>query len=325
MTRIAIIGTGMSGLTLAQHLSPEFQVTLIEKSRGFGGRMATRRTDGFHFDHGAQFFTARSAEFESWLKPYIADDAVTQWTPKVITLEPGKKSYKREWFEPHYVMAPRMNAVLRQLGEKQNVHLQTEVAGLVRSNDVWHIKTSEQDTLGPFDWVVSSAPAIQSVNFMPDSFSGYEAQTNVSFQACFALMLGFSEPLQLNCDAAQVRNSQIAWLSVNSSKPGRPEAPSLLVHSSNEWADQYVDAELANVQTELLAALLDVLGEKFVSPELQSLHRWRYARTANSAGEDFLLDRQLRLAACGDWCLGERVEDAFLSGLRLAKVLNSIT
>jgi len=71
--------------------------------------------------------------------------------------------------------------------------------------------------------------------------------------------------------------------------------------------------------------LLDVLGEKFVSPELQSLHRWRYARTANSAGEDFLLDRQLRLAACGDWCLGERVEDAFLSGLRLAKVLNSIT
>jgi predicted NAD/FAD-dependent oxidoreductase len=52
----AVIGAGISGLicarTLAQH---GWLVTVFEKGRGVGGRMAVRRTEaGLAFDHGAQ-------------------------------------------------------------------------------------------------------------------------------------------------------------------------------------------------------------------------------------------------------------------------------
>lgn len=56
--KIAIIGAGVSGLIVAN------EVTIFDKSRGIGGRMATRRVDNYHFDHGAQFFTAKSEEFK---------------------------------------------------------------------------------------------------------------------------------------------------------------------------------------------------------------------------------------------------------------------
>ena len=54
MTKIAIIGAGLSGLTAAHDLKEHANVTLYEKSRGVGGRLATRRAEPFSFDHGAQ-------------------------------------------------------------------------------------------------------------------------------------------------------------------------------------------------------------------------------------------------------------------------------
>ena len=70
MRRVAVIGAGLSGLA-ARELSESSEVTVFEKSRGYGGRMATRYGGDFEFDHGAQFFTARSAEFQEFLEPLI--------------------------------------------------------------------------------------------------------------------------------------------------------------------------------------------------------------------------------------------------------------
>jgi hypothetical protein len=61
--RIAIIGAGISGLTLAQSLKEYADVVVFDKARGVGGRMNTRYADPFYFDHGTQFFTARSKSF----------------------------------------------------------------------------------------------------------------------------------------------------------------------------------------------------------------------------------------------------------------------
>ena len=95
--KIAIIGTGLAGVTAAKYLENEYKITLFEKARGIGGRMSTRRSDPYQFDHGAQYFTARTEAFKSFLKPTIDDGLIKDWQAKVVTIEKGKKPYKREY------------------------------------------------------------------------------------------------------------------------------------------------------------------------------------------------------------------------------------
>lgn len=111
--RVAVIGAGLSGCTLALGLQSRGHcVEVFEKSRGPGGRFATRRAQGFCFDHGAQFFTARSADFKKFLRPYIDSGVLANWSPRLVQLG-GKRRFKRSWFEPHYVAVPGMNQWLK--------------------------------------------------------------------------------------------------------------------------------------------------------------------------------------------------------------------
>ena len=61
---VLVVGAGMAGLSCARVLHEAGrQVTVVDKSRGLGGRMSTRRGDDWQADHGAQYFTARDADF----------------------------------------------------------------------------------------------------------------------------------------------------------------------------------------------------------------------------------------------------------------------
>ena len=87
MTKIAIIGAGLLGLTAAHDLKEHANVTLYEKSRGVGGRLATRRAEPFSFDHGAQFFKARSKAFVDFIDPMIQDGTVQRWDARFAEIE----------------------------------------------------------------------------------------------------------------------------------------------------------------------------------------------------------------------------------------------
>jgi renalase len=74
----------------------------------------------------------------------------------------------------------------------------------------------------------------------------------------------------------------------------------------------------------MLAALDELLGDQLPALEHIAIHRWKNAKAETSLEEDFLLDEPNRLAACGDWCGGNRVEDAYLSALKLGEHLKTI-
>ena len=75
-----IIGAGMSGLLAARRLQQSgLKVTVLDKGRGLGGRMATRRILDGVFDHGAQFFTVRAPAFQDCVDEWLAEGAAQLW------------------------------------------------------------------------------------------------------------------------------------------------------------------------------------------------------------------------------------------------------
>ncbi len=130
MANIAVIGAGLAGLTVAHHLGKTHEVSVFEKSRGVGGRMATRYADRFEFDHGAQFFTVNSTAFREFVQPMVERRVIGACCGIFAELDRDRIAKTRQWDPeyPHYVGTPGMNAVGKWLSKGYDVRRQTTIA-----------------------------------------------------------------------------------------------------------------------------------------------------------------------------------------------------
>jgi len=320
-TSIAIIGAGIAGITLARALAPSADVTIFEKSRGLGGRMANRRREGFAFDHGAQYFTARSPIFRSVTEKAIEAGHAGIWANAVPTLTANGLVPDSRPPEPRYIGLPGMSGFANGLAEGLQIRKEATVVALKRAEDGWSLTDGEGQDLGRFDLVISTAPAPQTIRLLPEAFSGREALSSVRMSGCFTLMIGLDEPLDLDFDAARIDDAILSWIAIEGSKPGRGEKTALTIHSRNDWAEANLERDRDEVKSEMLASLKRLLGLDFSNAAWLDLHRWRYASVEEPADQPFLFDEALGLGACGDWCLGNRVEAAVESATALSKRL----
>jgi len=310
--RIAIIGAGLCGLRVAQRLNTCAEVTVFEKSRGLGGRMATRRADAFQFDHGAQYFTVRDPGFQDFLAAFERSGTVARWQPRLATFGDGAEC---RWTAPRYVAVPAMNSLCKQMEQTLQIYCKVRIGALTETPEMtWSLQDEEGQSWGPFDWVVSTAPAVQTAELLPTQFAGYSAIRATKTAACYSLMLGGLSLDALDWDAAVVAEGPLAWIAVNHTKPGRAATSSVLCHSQNTWADAHIDDDPVHVQAAMTDALADLTGLRPEAASHTSLHKWRFAKTEDGgAGAPCFVDTSRRLAAAGDWCHGASVEAAFLS------------
>ncbi len=320
-TSIAIIGAGIAGITLARALGPVADVTIFEKSRGLGGRMANRRREGFAFDHGAQYFTARSEALRSVVGAAVAAGNAGVWPKAVHTLSADGLVSDTRPPEPRYIGLPGMSGLANALADGLQIHKEATVAGLAHSGGGWLLTDGDGKDLGRFELVVSTAPAPQTIRLMPEAFSGQTAMKTVKMSGCFTLMIGLQASLDLGFDAARIDDPILSWIAVEASKPGRAGKTAFTVHSRNDWAEANLERDRNDVKSEMLASLERLLGQDFSSADWLDLHRWRYANVDQAAGFPYLFDEALGLGACGDWCLGNRVEAAVESATALSERL----
>lgn len=309
--RAAVIGAGLCGLRVADRLRQYCEVEVFEKSRGLGGRMSTRRADGFQFDHGAQYFTARDPRFEAFLAPYIEAGVVTPWQARIVSLGGSATPPPRT---ERYVARPGMNGLCKDMGQGLRIKLHCRIVQLDQdASRLWRLTDDNGIMYGPYDWVVTTAPAEQSAALLPWHFEHHAVLRQAKMDGCYTLMFGGLDLSALTWDAAVVTEGPLAWIALNNSKPGRSAASSLVCQSRNDWANAHLEDDAGAVETALGHALTELTGLSPQSATYTSLHKWRFAKVATTATAPCLLDGAQKLAAAGDWCIGGRVEAAFLS------------
>lgn len=324
MTSVAIIGAGMAGLTLARYLSNDYSVTLFEKSAAPGGRMASRDGSGVTFDHGAQFFTARSPQFRDFLTELIEAGVVADWHADFVEMQAGQITARRRWTEefPHYVGVPQMAAIGHYMAQGLNIHYQTRISQLNAQDKAWVLSDDQGRAFGPFDRVIVTLPSVQTAQLLPAAFSHHAAISQIPMKPCYALMLNLKQDPLLPFQAALVKQADISWISVNNSKPQR-DGFALLAHSTNKWAREHLDTNAEQVKQMMLTHVLAVTGLSTDLIASADIKRWHYANLPKQAPPGFYYDSDLKLAACGDWCIKGRVEAAFTSARLLAEHFNN--
>jgi predicted NAD/FAD-dependent oxidoreductase len=305
--RVAIIGAGIAGLACARHLTAAgLSVTLFDKSRGVGGRMATRRlatpTGDAGFDHGAQYFTARSPDFAAEVAAWVAKGDAAPWPAA------GPDAH---------VGTPAMNSPAKALAAGADVRLGQEITGLGSIDAKWRLEGADAD---PFDALVIAIPAEQAQRLLAPVEPGMAAIAAASMsEPCWTVMAAFAAPIVGVPDTLRGAGP-IGWAARNSAKPGRTGPESWVIQADPAWSLAHLEAAPDAVTAALLSALGDATGASLPVPIVTSAHRWRFARSGN-AGLRALWNKEMALGACGDWLAGPRVEAAWLSGHALAGMM----
>lgn len=285
--------------------------------------MATRRIDSYQFDHGAQYFTVKTSAFEQFIAPMFNANIIQPWAARFIVIENEQIVLERQWQRkrPHYVAVPTMTAVAKYLGAKFVINKNQRIQTINKIQQQWQLLNSQSEALGTYDWVLVAIPAQQACALIPQDCQFYADLCNVRQQACFALMLGFATPLSLTFDAAHVHDDIISWISLNHTKPGRPNAYSLVINTTNAWADKHWHDDEATVCETLCQRASELVGHDLSCAAVKSFQRWRYANSHNTGNPAYYIDTHLKLAVCGDAYGQGRIETAFSSALALCKAL----
>ncbi len=340
----AVIGAGIAGLSCARTLvQAGNRVTVFDKSGRAGGRMATRDSPFGSFDHGAQYFTVRDPRFELALK--TVPGVCKPWsanTVRVLDAHGRTVAAGLPTQEPHWVAAPGMNDLPRHWAQPLLEHAMVRTHNRVlrierqaKATSPWTIYAvgpdvdgqHERHTVDGFDAVVLALPSHQAHELLGNSDHGNEWVTRidaVKVAPCWTLMLAFPQAMQPGFstlgpqwNAARSTHHRIAWLARESSKPQRAAVERWTVQASADWSREHLHDEPARVQAKLQRAFAEVTGIR-AEPAHAEVHRWLYAKTEKPLGQSHLWNTKAGLGVCGDWCIGHRVEDAFVSGLEMA-------
>jgi renalase len=300
----------MSGLTAARALSARgHEVTVVDKGRAVGGRMASKRIGDARFDHGAQHFSARSPEFAETVDRLIADGAAKVWFESHSITEPDRG------VEPRHVGWPSMRSVCEHLAKGLDVRVGVTVTGVRRQDGDVMVDTAD----GPLvsDACVVTAPLPQTLTLVGDLVGEHRSRLeSVTYDPCLAAMLILDGPSGLLDGHLALAEGPIAWMADNQHKGVSP-VPAVTVHASPDFSRQHLEEQ----PSEWLPLVVDAAVEHLRTNVVEAHgHRWRYSIPTNP-GTEGAIEVAPGIVVAGEALAGARVEGAFLSGMAAGAVL----
>lgn len=293
MSKIAIVGAGLSGLYLGKLLQSDgHHVALFEKSRGPGGRLCGRRLDVGQHDMGAPYLSDRPGH--PLLQELQSAGVIMPWMPRLARIEPFGlgpiPNHHTRW-----VGVPYHNAISRYLATGLCMIPSTRIVGIQPTDTGWQLNTLEGAYPELFEWVFLANPPEQSHALSCDFLPPPTIQMGPTFTVLLCSELG----PDMGVDMAW-GESVIGTMIDTTSKPQRRTDLKLwTLHASDVWSKANVDAPLEWVADQLTQSFLSVTKRNWTIIDTQ-VHRWLYA-TMGEATDSVYLDRSLRLGRLGDW------------------------
>ena len=359
MWDIAVIGAGLAGLVCAGQLKAAGrQVCVLDKSRGLGGRMATRRVTGLvRVDHGLRYWPAESsdAQLAPLTRELIEAGVIKPWPVSAYELRESDELVEVS-HDPVYVASSGMSAIAKYLAQSfipdENLltnYRATQITPCGLPDDPgWKIECENGKVVMARQCVLA-IPAAQAADLLehdeldssklPALPTAIEQLRAVQYHPRLTVLAGYgdlaltkSEIGKLNPDGWMVTDTigtSTEWIGLDSSKRANPEAETtLVIHSKTGFAEKYIDAgDLQPAASVLLRANARKYGDWIAQPSWFQIHRWRYALVSQPySGAAYPVTPSLLCG--GDWCVPEPVAHpiaaAYLSGSAMAAAMTAL-
>ncbi len=322
--KVAIIGAGMAGLAAARTLKQSgIESVVFEKSRGVGGRVATRRQDGFIWDTGATSITPRGKHIEDLMLNQLDTSELVEvklpiYTHTGLRVSPGdpRRTTPRYTYQSGNTVLPKL------LAKELDVRLDTQIDNIQADGAGFRILDER------YDGLVLTPPIPQTATLLW-SLGESRPIGGAKYRACITVLLGYAVALPDTHYHSLLDPDQrhpLTWLCLESVKsPGRaPEGGSALcAQLSREFTQTYYEAPDAQLVETVSGYVARIYGAGFSTPTASNVMRWKYSQPETLANFESVNPPGSRLVIASDGLLGGHVEDAYEVGVRAAKVLQA--
>ncbi|GGD44798.1 hypothetical protein GCM10011514_06010 [Emticicia aquatilis] len=313
-----IIGAGLSGLTAAHELlKNNWEVTILDKGRGVGGRMATRRAGEARFDHGAQYFSTKTPDFKAFTQNFLQASIAKEWH-----LEEGDKSFSH----PRVIGINGMSSIPKFLAEGLNIRTNEKAIGISETENGCKVITETGNSYEA-NAIICTVPAPQAIELLQKSeisLAEISILENIQYQPCIAVMASLNAPTNIPSPGGiSLENSNISWIADNFQK-GISPVFSVTIHANPAFSLAHFDDDLNEVGKQLLSEVSYLISAESV--ESLQVHRWRYSLASERHTDNFLVSASTKfpLIFAGDGFGIGSIEGAFISGKSAAQNLLKI-
>ena len=322
MSDYCVIGSGISGATIANLLNKKFQVNLYDKGRGPGGRASFKRIKGqIGFDHGTQYFSPKTIEFKKFANRLIKIKILKKWSGNHIFLNSKKKKNKK-----HIKIIGKKgnNDICKFLLKKVKCFYQSEVKKIYYKNKLWFLLFTD-GKIRTYKGVILTCPFPQlkklSEKFINNTFIKRKLKMDANITVMIAIKKNKKSPSSFLFD-----DPVLGWAgNENTKKRFKSKYDLWTLQSTFKWANKNIDKNKKNLKknSKILIDKFFKLTKIKKTKVIYSInHGWKYSSNSKPLKIRSYWDPQKKIGVCADWFIGPRLESGWISAHDLFKKIN---
>jgi len=318
MKDFCIIGSGISGATIANILSKKYTLDVYDKARGAGGRSSNKKFNKSEsFDHGVQYISPKSTQFKRFINNLITKRIVKKWLGKHIFLNSNKKENKKHI---KIIGNKGNNSISKYLLKNVNCTFNTELIKISNKNKVWELDFSD-GTKKSYKSLILTCPFPQlkklSKKYIKHSFINKKVKMDANITVMMA-----TKKTRSNISSFFFSDKVLGWAAYeNSKKRFKSDYDLWTLQSTYKWANKVINKNKINKldnAKKLIKKFFELTNLKRNKIFHIQNHGWKYSSNSKPFNIKSYWNSVTRIGVCGDWFVGPRLESGWLSAKDLS-------
>ncbi len=322
MSSYCVIGSGISGATIANLLSKKNSVVIYDKARGPGGRTSFKRLNNSKgFDHGTQYISPKSKQFKKFIKKLLKKKILKKWNGKHIYLKKIKKENKQ-----HIKIIGRRgnNDISKHLINNIKCNFHSELENINFIDNKWKLDFKNNQTKY-YDKLILTCPFPQLKRLSKKYIKVPFIKQKIKMDANITVMIEIKKTNK-NVSSYLFNDKILGWAAKeNSKKRFKSNNDLWTLQSTNLWANKNINKNRENKKKNskiLIDKFFKLTGIKKTKILSSLNHGWKYSSNSRPLKLKSYWNNKFNLGVCADWFVGPRVEAGWISANDLYKKIN---
>jgi renalase len=316
MKDFCIVGSGIAGSTIANLLARKYSVVIFDKARGPGGRSSNRRyKKKLSFDHGLQYFSPKSYEFKKFIKDLNRKNVLKEWVGQHLDFTFEKKESTNK-----YIGKKGNNDICKYLTKKIKVNYNSTVTNIKFNSKYWIITLNNKEKVF-FKYLVLTCPFPQLKILASKYLKKNILNLKVSMLPNITVMAAYNRYKKLPIGSIKFNDEIIAWAAHENTKNRFKTNQSLwTIQCTEVFSKKIINLYKKGknkYQSVILKKFENLLGYQSKRIVFKSIHGWKYSYNKTKTPFKSLWSNKEKLGVCGDWLIGPKAEDSWLSARNL--------